>query len=89
MNDQTAAITQHWNIKSKNYDKVLLFKLGKFYELFFDDAIIGRRVLGVNWMGGAKRYHVGFSEKALDNYVSALVNHGYKVAVIEQFETPK
>ena len=51
---QTPAMTQFWKMKSENYDKVLLFKLGKFYELFFEDAIIGQRVLDLNWMGGSK-----------------------------------
>lgn len=40
-------------------------------------------------MGGAKKLHVGFPEKALDKYLSILVNNGHKVAVIEQTETPK
>lgn len=40
-------------------------------------------------MGGAKKLHVGFPEKALDKYISVLVNNGLMVAVIEQTETPK
>lgn len=40
-------------------------------------------------MGGAKKLHVGFPEKALDKYLEILVNQGYKVAVIEQTETPR
>jgi DNA mismatch repair ATPase MutS len=40
-------------------------------------------------MGSAKRLHVGFPEKALDKYLAILVNHGHKVAVVEQTETPK
>ena len=40
-------------------------------------------------MGGAKKLHVGFPEKALDKYLSILVKHGYKVADVEQTETPK
>lgn len=40
-------------------------------------------------MGGAKKLHVGFPEKALDKYLAILVNNGYKVAVVEQTETPK
>ncbi len=40
-------------------------------------------------MGGAKKLHVGFPEKALDKYLIILVNNGFKVAVIEQTETPK
>lgn len=40
-------------------------------------------------MGGAKKLHVGFPEKALDKYLVIMVNQGYKVAVIEQTETPQ
>ena len=82
-------MNQFWKIKSQNFDKVLLFKLGKFYELFYDDAIIAHNILDLNWMGGAKKYHVGFPEKALDKYVPILVNNGYRVAVVEQTETPR
>ena len=40
MREQTPTMTQFWNIKMDNYDKILLFKLGKFYEIFFEDAIV-------------------------------------------------
>ena len=36
----TPAMTQYWDIKRQNFDKILLFKLGKFYEIFYNDAII-------------------------------------------------
>lgn len=42
---------QFWKIKSENFDKVIFFKLGKFYELFYDDAMIGHKELDLNWMG--------------------------------------
>lgn len=57
--------------------------------MFDNDAIICQKILDLNWMGGAKKLHVGFPEKALDKYLVILVNYGYKVAVIEQTETPK
>lgn len=85
----TPAMKQYWEIKQDNYEKILFFKLGKFYEIFYNDAIICQRILDLNWMGGAKKLHVGFPEKALDKYLSILVKHGYKVAVVEQTETPK
>lgn len=40
-------------------------------------------------MGGAKKLHVGFPEKALDKYLKILTDNGFKVAVVEQTETPK
>lgn len=87
--DFTPCMRQYWQIKQTNLDKILFFKLGKFYEIFYSDAIICQKLLDLNWMGGAKKLHVGFPEKALDKYLAMLVNQGYKVAVIEQTETPK
>ena len=87
---QTPAMRQFWNFKKDNFDKVLLFKLGKFYELFFDDAIIGNQILELNWMGNVpKKLHVGFPEKILEEKSRILINEGYKVAVVEQTETPE
>lgn len=42
---------QFWKYKSDNYDKIIFFKLGKFYELFYEDAYIGNKYLDLNWMG--------------------------------------
>jgi DNA mismatch repair protein MSH6 len=50
---------------------VLFFKLGKFYELFYEDASIGNKYLDLNWMGN--KMHVGFPEKSVDKYASILV----------------
>ena len=83
----TPTMKQFWEIKSDNFDKVLFFKLGKFYELFYEDAYIGNKYLDLNWMG--RKMHVGFPEKAIERYATQLVNSGFKVAVIEQIETPK
>ena len=40
-------------------------------------------------MGGGKKLHIGFPEKVLDQYLQIMVNHGYKVAVVEQTENPR
>ena len=84
----TPAMKQYWQIKQTNAEKILFFKLGKFYEIFYHDAIICHQILDLNWMG-SKKLHVGFPEKSLDKYLCTMVNRGYKVAVIEQTETPK
>lgn len=83
----TNAKKQFWDIKSENFDKIVFFKLGKFYELFYDDALICNKHLDLNWMGG--KMHTGFPEKCLEKYATKLVDMGYKVAVVEQMETPK
>ena len=85
----TACMTQYWDLKQDNYEKIFFFKLGKFYEIFYQDAILCNRLLELNWMGSQRKLHLGFPEKALDKYLQMLVNFGYKVAVIEQTETPR
>ena len=80
---------QYWQIKEKNYDKVIFFKLGKFYEIFYRDAILCNKELDLAWMSKDKKLHVGFPEKMLDKYIQVLVDMGHKVAVVEQTETTK
>lgn len=50
---------QYFNIKRNNMDVILLYKMGKFYELFDDDADIGVNLLGLNYMGKQQRRHCG------------------------------
>ncbi|CAG9323485.1 unnamed protein product [Blepharisma stoltei] len=84
----TPAMEQYWEIKSQHYDKIVLFKLGKFYELFYQDAIIAQQILELKWMGNdRKKAHVGFPEKVLEKNAKILVERGHKVVVVEQTET--
>ena len=71
---------QYWRIKSENYDKLILFKLGKFYEMFYYDALIGNRYLDLKWMGS--KMHVGFPEKCLDKYSYEFVHLGLKLVIV-------
>nr|XP_027193940.1 DNA mismatch repair protein Msh6-like [Dermatophagoides pteronyssinus] len=57
----TPAMRQYWSIKAKNFDSIILFKLGKFYELFYVDAIISQKLLNLKWMGHDKKAHVDSS----------------------------
>jgi len=82
----TATVKQYWQIKQNHRDKVVFFKLGKFYEIFNEDAILCHKLLDLNWTGPL---HVGFPEKCLEKYGSMLVNQGIRVVVAEQMETPK
>ena len=61
--------------------------MGKFYELFHMDADIGVSVLNLVYMRG-ETAHAGFPEVAYSRYATTLVEKGYKVARIEQTETP-
>eukprot|EP00826_Nyctotherus_ovalis_P020445 TRINITY_DN1641_c0_g1_i10.p1 TRINITY_DN1641_c0_g1~~TRINITY_DN1641_c0_g1_i10.p1 ORF type:complete len:321 (-),score=90.13 TRINITY_DN1641_c0_g1_i10:398-1360(-) len=86
LNKMTAAARQYWKIKQHHRDKVVLQKLGTFYEIFNEDAILCHKLLDLNWTGPL---HVGFPEWCVEKYASMLVNYGYRVIVAEQMETPK
>ncbi|CAI2371577.1 unnamed protein product [Moneuplotes crassus] len=80
---------QYWEIKCQHYDKILLFKIGKFYEMYDEDAIIAVRLLDLHWMKNTKKLHVGFPEKTLDKNLTKFVEEGYEVVIVEQCETSR
>ncbi|GFR46110.1 hypothetical protein Agub_g7598, partial [Astrephomene gubernaculifera] len=79
---------QWWNFKSRHFDAVLLFKMGKFYEMFEMDAYVGVEVLGLTFMRG-EQPHAGFPEVKYADMAERLARAGYRVVVIEQTETPE
>ncbi|XP_075226760.1 DNA mismatch repair protein Msh6 [Lycorma delicatula] len=83
----TPAHKQWWDMKATYFDCVLFFKVGKFYELFHMDAVIGVNELNLTYMKGDFA-HSGFPEIAYGRFATTLVEKGYKVARIEQTETP-
>lgn len=83
----TPAMRQWWQLKSENFDSILFFKVGKFYELYHMDADIGVRELGFTYMRG-EFAHSGFPEQSFNRMANSLVNRGFKVARCEQTETP-
>ena len=85
---QTPGQNQWWKIKSENFDTVLFFKMGKFYELFHMDAVLGVEKCGLAYMKSKDIAHVGFPEIGFKKYSEQLVELGYKVARIEQTESP-
>jgi DNA mismatch repair protein MSH6 len=85
--EQTPAMAQWWQFKAQNMDTVLFFKVGKFYELFHMDADIGFKELDLIYMKGTKA-HSGFPETSYGRSASILVSKGYRVARVEQTETP-
>ncbi|XP_059613842.1 probable DNA mismatch repair protein Msh6 [Phlebotomus argentipes] len=87
MKTLTPAMYQWWGMKSQHYDCVLLFKVGKFYELYHMDAVVGVNEIGLSFMKGDFA-HSGFPEQAYDRMATSLVEKGYKVARVEQTETP-
>ncbi|XP_077990692.1 DNA mismatch repair protein Msh6-like [Glandiceps talaboti] len=83
----TPAMRQWWDMKSNNFDAVLFFKMGKFYELYHMDAEVGVKELGLIMMKGTLA-HSGFPEIAFGRYANTLIQKGYRVARVEQTETP-
>ncbi|NLM51918.1 MAG: DNA mismatch repair protein MutS [Firmicutes bacterium] len=90
MTKDTPMIRQYKEIKAKNKDKILLFRVGDFYELFFEDAEIGARELEIALTSRDKNVPLaGFPYHALNTYLGRLIEKGYKVAICEQVEDPK
>ncbi|XP_016049760.1 DNA mismatch repair protein Msh6 isoform X2 [Erinaceus europaeus] len=88
LNSCTPGMRRWWQIKSQNFDLVIFYKVGKFYELYHMDALIGVNELGLVFMKG-NWAHSGFPEIAFGRYSDSLVQKGYKVARVEQTETPE
>ena len=85
---------QYMEIKDKYEDCIIFFRLGDFYEMFFDDAILTSRVLELTLTGKQAGLEervpmCGIPHHAYVNYVDELIDKGYKVAIAEQLEDPK
>ncbi|TNV85716.1 hypothetical protein FGO68_gene17605 [Halteria grandinella] len=79
------AMRQFWKVKCRYFDSIIFFKLGKFYEIFYEDALICHRLLDLNWMmTDVKKLHVGFPEKNRVKYADILCAKGYQVVIVEQ-----
>lgn len=80
---------QFQSLKDQHPDAILFFQLGEFYEMFYEDAQIGARVLGINLTARHRGTEnempmCGMPMKAADDYIQKLVSAGYRVAVAEQ-----
>jgi len=82
---------QYLQQKREAGDALLLFRMGDFYELFYDDAHIAARVLGITLTSrdGGKTPLAGIPHQALETYLARLVAAGYRVAISEQIEDPR
>ncbi len=89
----TPGMRQYQDAKKANPDCIIMMRMGDFYELFYEDAIITAKELEITLTArgkGEKRAPLaGIPYHALDNYLGRLVKKGYKVAIIEQLEDPK
>ena len=85
---------QYMEIKDKYEDCIIFFRLGDFYEMFFDDAILTSRILELTLTGKQAGLEervpmCGIPHHAYVSYVDELIDKGYKVAICEQLEDPK
>jgi len=80
---------QYFRIKKSLQDTLLFFRLGDFYELFYEDAKIGSSVLEIALTSRQKVPMCGVPYHAVNSYLAKLLKRGYKVAICEQVEDPK
>lgn len=90
----TPVMRQFLDVKFANIDCLVLFRMGDFYELFYEDAITAARVLGIaltkrGKTGDDEIAMCGVPYHALENYLNKLLEDGFKVAICDQLETPE
>ena len=86
-------MAQYFEVKSKYPDTILFFRVGDFYEMFFDDAKLASSELDLVLTGKdcgqeERAPMCGVPFHSADNYIAKLVSHGHKVAICEQTEDP-
>jgi len=86
---------QYLDVKRVHRDALVVFRMGDFYEMFYEDAVAAARVLELTLTSRAKDASgtaipmCGFPYHALDNYLGRLIRKGYRVAICDQVEDPK
>ncbi len=90
----TPMMQQYYELKQQYKDCILFYRLGDFYEMFFEDALLASKVLEITLTGRdcgqAERAPMcGVPHHAAENYINKLITEGYKVAICEQIEDPK
>ncbi len=93
MEQLTPMMQQYMEVKNEYKDCILFYRLGDFYEMFFDDAIIASRELEITLTGkdcGLKERApmCGVPYHSVQGYIAKLIAKGYKVAIGEQLEDP-
>lgn len=92
-NSLTPMMAQYLDIKSQHQDALLFYRMGDFYELFFEDAILASKALDINLTKRGKGQDgedipmCGVPFHASDNYLARLIRQGFRVAICEQTES--
>ena len=94
VSDLTPAMRQYMEVKERYPDCILFFRMGDFYEMFFEDAVTASRVLEITLTSRNKNREdaiplCGFPYHAASSYIAKMIEKGFKVAICEQMEDPK
>ena len=89
----TPMIKQYLSIKKEYPDAILFYRMGDFYEMFFEDAQVASRVLEITLTSRNKKDEspvpmCGVPYRAVSGYIARMIDHGYKVAICDQIEDP-
>jgi DNA mismatch repair protein MutS len=91
----TPAMRQYLDAKDQHRDSLLLFRMGDFYEIFYDDALVASRALDLTLTSRSKDSNgggipmCGVPYHAVDTYIARLVKKGFRVAICDQVEDPR
>src|SRR5262247_1650803 len=90
----TPAMRQYLDAKQQHRDAIVLFRMGDFYEMFYEDALVAARVLELTLTSRAKDANggipmCGVPHHAVDTYIARLVKQGFRVAICDQVEDPR
>ena len=94
MDSLTPMLRQYREVKSEHPDAILLFRLGDFYEMFFDDALLASRALSLTLTARGRGTEgeapmCGVPYHAAEGYITRLVGQGHRVAICDQIEDPR
>ncbi len=91
----TPMLQQYMEIKAAHEDAILFYRMGDFYEMFFDDAVVAAKILGITLTSRSSKNDknkipmCGVPHHAVSSYLAKLVKAGHRVAVCEQVEDPR
>jgi len=90
----TPMLRQYLEMKEQAPDCVLFFRMGDFYEVFFEDAVLCSKLLSIQLTSRDKNHPdpipmAGVPHRAVESYIAQMIEHGYKVAVCDQIEDPR